>query len=406
MEYQLYDSSQALCSYFRSVLCTKALLSGAGVGSADASALAAALTWVLRDGVGMIGSVSFASIFADQFGAYVKEWRLFADIINDVALTLDMVSSLFPKSFYLPIISTSAVCKAMCGISAGATKLCITNHLSIAMNAGDLAAKENTQETFITLIGLLLGYTFARGINDSIAVSWILFFVFTLLHIFANYKAVSCLKLTFLNRPRIWLLTKQYTVSTQNPKIIPSYETMSIKYINSLENIYFSIMLSIRGPSIGGSLREALKYIPVPTRSHITPYDHWMKLHELFASEEYVILPQKPTWKNGYKLLVVLLSEDATPVTFNIQMIFLSYIISYYVQFYFYHIINICKMQLIELKAYVHASYLHQLHSGGNIIDSLWNLYQYNTSTLLYFLECIEYCSCTIVLHYLTTFRI
>ena len=160
-------------------------------------------------------------------------------------------------------------------------------------------------------------------------------------------------------------------------------------------------MLSIRGPSIGGSLREALKYIPVATRSHITPYDHWMKLHELFASEEYVILPQKPTWKNGYKLLAVLLSEDATPV-----MIFLSYIISYHVQFYFYHIINICKMQLIELKAYVHASYLHQLHSGGNIIDSLWNLYQYNTSTLLYFLECIEYCSCTIVLHYLTTFRI
>ena len=48
LEYQLYDTLQALCSYFRSVLCTKALLTGAGVGSAEASALAAAITWVLR----------------------------------------------------------------------------------------------------------------------------------------------------------------------------------------------------------------------------------------------------------------------------------------------------------------------------------------------------------------------
>lgn len=74
-EYQFFDSIQALCSYLRGVMCTQALLTGAGVGSISASALAAAVQWVVRDGVGMISSVFFAVRFSSYFGDFVKEWR-------------------------------------------------------------------------------------------------------------------------------------------------------------------------------------------------------------------------------------------------------------------------------------------------------------------------------------------
>jgi hypothetical protein len=52
--------------------------------------MAAAITWVLRDGVGMFGSLVFSYAVGAQFDVSVKEWRLFADLINDVGLTLDM----------------------------------------------------------------------------------------------------------------------------------------------------------------------------------------------------------------------------------------------------------------------------------------------------------------------------
>jgi hypothetical protein len=38
--------------------------------------------------MGMVGSLLFASAFSGAFESDVKEWRLFADIINDVGLTL------------------------------------------------------------------------------------------------------------------------------------------------------------------------------------------------------------------------------------------------------------------------------------------------------------------------------
>ena len=74
-EYQFFDSIQALCSYLRGVMCTQALLAGAGVGSVTATAFAAAIQWVVRDGIGMLSSVLFAVHFSSYFGDYVKEWR-------------------------------------------------------------------------------------------------------------------------------------------------------------------------------------------------------------------------------------------------------------------------------------------------------------------------------------------
>lgn len=39
---------------------TQAIMKGFGVGDAAASALGATITWVLRDGVGMVGRIAFA----------------------------------------------------------------------------------------------------------------------------------------------------------------------------------------------------------------------------------------------------------------------------------------------------------------------------------------------------------
>lgn len=317
LDYQIYDSIQALCSYFRSVLCTSALLSGAGVGSATASALASAITWILRDGVGMIGSVTFASVFSSEFGSYVKEWRLFADIINDVALTLDMLSPLFPRWCYLPIISISAICKAMCGISAGASKLCITNHLCLANNAGDLAAKENTQETAVTLVGLVLGLLIAKYVSDSVLSSWILFVFFTTVHVYANYRAVLCLQFTNVNRPRFWLLTKAFFSSSYKSEDSQRQAPLSVSVINSHENILLTLQVVFFGPLLGSRPSVALSGIVGSKQSRAT---NWNRLHEAFRSESYMIVPLKPSrvgylfWRPGGLAVLLLEGCPATDV--------------------------------------------------------------------------------------------
>ena len=94
LRFQAFDTLQAACSYLRNILTTSAILRGAGVGEDRASPMAAAIAWVLRDGFGMFGSLVFSYLVGTGFDRNVKEWRLFADLINDVGLTLDMLAPL------------------------------------------------------------------------------------------------------------------------------------------------------------------------------------------------------------------------------------------------------------------------------------------------------------------------
>lgn len=50
-----------------------------------------------------------------------------------------------------------------------------------------MSAKESTQETAVTLCGILAGLAFASRIADP-AVAWPIFLFLTALHVFANYK--------------------------------------------------------------------------------------------------------------------------------------------------------------------------------------------------------------------------
>jgi hypothetical protein len=81
----------------------------------------------------MLGGLLFAYVASPHFDSHVKEFRLFADVINDVALTLDMLTPLLRHHNHLMMWTISAIsmlCKVMCGMSAGATKASITVHLA------------------------------------------------------------------------------------------------------------------------------------------------------------------------------------------------------------------------------------------------------------------------------------
>lgn len=210
MNYQICDSLQGLCSYLRGVVSTSAVLTAAGVGNAEATAMSAAMTWAMRDGVGMIGGLAFSYSTSSYFDGYVKEFRLFADVINDVGLTLDMLAPYFGSENLLYVSSVATICKIMCGISAGATKGSITQHFCTRGNMADLNAKEGTQEILVSLIGMILGVTLASYLykleqkDKSLAstVSWTIFNLLTIVHVLVNYIGVKLLHLRTLNAQR------------------------------------------------------------------------------------------------------------------------------------------------------------------------------------------------------------
>jgi hypothetical protein len=279
LTYQIWDSIQGMSSYLRSVLTTRSVLAGAGVGSASTSALTAALAWVFRDGIGMVGSLIFAYMYADAFEVYIKEWRYLADVLNNVGLTLDLVSSHLPH-YYVQITSVSTLCKACCGLIAGATKARISAHFARPGHLADVTAKESTQETAVALCGLVLGMVLAQIIgNDDVSV-WVTFLVLLALHQYSNYHLVKVLVFSNINPQRSFLLvehsfpifksqkaaaeagkTGSMTAKSTSSMTTESTEKLSVQLpppsaIAKHETFARPVMLSFFGPVVGGSLQQ------------------------------------------------------------------------------------------------------------------------------------------------------
>jgi Vitamin B6 photo-protection and homoeostasis len=253
LEYQIYDSLQGLSSYLRGVLCSASVLQAAGVGSSKATALSAAMTWALKDGVSMLGGLVFSYTTSPLFDSYVKEFRLFADLINDVGLALDMLAPYF--SSLLLVSSLAGLCKALCSLSAGATKSSITCHFALEGNMADLNAKEATQETLVSLVGMMVGITLAHQLSKLqdggnhhlvVQVQWTVFLSLTVLHVWANWKGVRLLRLRTLNQPRALAVLDRSSSSSSS-------------LLSQLEEFLSA------GPNGGTSkVQQALSVLPTP----------------------------------------------------------------------------------------------------------------------------------------------
>uniref|UniRef100_A0A4W2BQN0 RUS family member 1 n=1 Tax=Bos indicus x Bos taurus TaxID=30522 RepID=A0A4W2BQN0_BOBOX len=103
LPYQLWDSVQAFASSLSGSLATHAVLLGIGVGDAKASVSAATATWLVKDSTGMLGRIVFAWWMGSKMDCNAKQWRLFADILNDIAMFLEIMAPILPFCFTITV---------------------------------------------------------------------------------------------------------------------------------------------------------------------------------------------------------------------------------------------------------------------------------------------------------------
>jgi len=326
IQYQFFDSLQGLCSYLRSIASTTAVLSVAGVGDSEATVTSAVITWAANDGCAMIGGLIFSYYASGYFDSNVKEWRLFADVINDVGLTLEMILPYLDKSYIIVISIIATLCKVMCGIAAGATKSCITQHFA-KDNIADVTAKESIQETFVSLIGMVLGISLAKSlqtmqkssnvlmgsdmpsdswyIHSPTIATWLIFGILTWIHIWSNYLAVKMLKLCTLNRAR--LKVALHKVVEEGVKSMMKYTSTkgSIsgsefrQYLISPQDCDESLWDACYSVIRPDSIRLGVRLSTVMERSSIIvgkepEEENWMfhdnQRHELFLNHDFKII--------------------------------------------------------------------------------------------------------------------
>ncbi|KAJ8250859.1 hypothetical protein GJAV_G00214030 [Gymnothorax javanicus] len=220
LQYQLWDTAQAFCSSLSGTLSTQASLRGVGVGNQEATVAAATVTWLLKDGTGMLGRILFAWVKGSKLDCDAKTWRLVADILNDIAMFMEIIAPHFPAFFTL-IVCTAGVFKSIVGVAGGATRAALTVHQARRDNMADVSAKDGSQETLVNLAGLLVSLLLIPLVTNSTMLSLIFFCIFTVLHLLANYRAVRSVVMETLNEARLSIVLHQYL---QDGRILTPYE--------------------------------------------------------------------------------------------------------------------------------------------------------------------------------------
>ncbi|CAL8266265.1 unnamed protein product [Gadus morhua 'NCC'] len=246
LQYQFWDTVQAFASSLSGTLATQASLRGVGVGNQEATVAAATITWLLRDGTGMLGRILFAWRKGTKLDSEAKIWRLFADVLNDFAMFMEIVAPHFPASFTL-IVCTAGIFKSIVGVAGGATRAALTVHQARRDNMADISAKDGSQETLVNLAGLLISLVLIPLVTDNPALTLSLFFLFTALHLFANYKAVRSVVMETFNEARLSIVLQQYLrdgrvlspadANRQEPVFLDFRRTASIKYGVRLKDV-------------------------------------------------------------------------------------------------------------------------------------------------------------------------
>ncbi|KAI0602345.1 vitamin B6 photo-protection and homoeostasis-domain-containing protein [Biscogniauxia sp. FL1348] len=207
--YQIYDSLQAFSSTIAGLLSSRAVLQGFGVGDAASSATAAVLLTVLQESTGRLATILFAHRLGRAIEPECKYYRFIADLFNDSALFLDVLCPALPSYLKVAALCSSGVLRALCGVSAGASKASLSAHFARNGNLAELNAKDGSQETVISLLGMLAGSLFVRVVHGRLAV-WAWMAALVSIHLWTNYQAVRSVQMRTLNRQRATLVITEF----------------------------------------------------------------------------------------------------------------------------------------------------------------------------------------------------
>lgn len=177
-----------------------------------------------------------------------KKWRLFADVVNDLAVMIDLISPAY-KEYFIFFAAFSSGLRAIVGVAGGATRTALRQHQAISHNAADVTAKDGSQETVVNLGGMVAGSILLSQVSGNFFLIWFLFLLSTAFHIYSNYKAVRSLQLDTFNMNRLYTALAHYIVEG---------DVISPKEANLLEPIFGKL-----GPRvvIAPSLNEFIKNI-------------------------------------------------------------------------------------------------------------------------------------------------
>lgn len=226
LEYSLWRSVQGVAAQISGVLATQALLYAIGLGK-GAIPTAAAVNWVLKDGIGYLSKIMLSK-YGRHFDVNPKGWRLCADLLENAAYGMEILTPAFPHLF-VPIGAVAGAGRSASALIQASTRSCFYAGFAAQRNFAEVIAKGEAQGMVSKSVGIMLGIALANCVQSSVPLSFASFGVVTGIHMFCNLKSYQAIQLRTLNPYRAGLVFSEYLLSGLVP---------SVKEVNDEEPLF------------------------------------------------------------------------------------------------------------------------------------------------------------------------
>eukprot|EP00250_Pteridium_aquilinum_P003672 c13982_g2_i1 orf=436-2622(-) len=276
LDYTLWRMGQNIASQINGVLTTQALLYAVGLGK-GAIPTAAAVNWVLKDGIGYLSKILLAK-YGRHFDVHPKGWRLLADLIENASYGLELLTPIYPHLFvYLGAAAGAG--KSAAGLIQAATRSCFYAGFAAQRNFAEVIAKGEAQGMVSKSIGIALGIAISAYVGASGPPLVATFLTVTGVHMFCNLRSYQAVQLRTLNPYRASLVFTEYIRSG----VIPSVEE-----VNAEEPIFTEGPLQVF--KLKGHQENASSLLSLQTKENAATIATMLNLGVSFAN---VIRSQK-----------------------------------------------------------------------------------------------------------------
>ena len=265
---------------------TQSLLLGLGLSNANANnklALSAALNWVLKDALGKIVRMLWASRMGRRFDSDAKRWRFRSACSYALGNALEIVTYLNPQLFLVWATLANAF-KQMSMLTSSSTRTAIYNSFRNGTdNIGDITAKGEAQIAIVDLLGIASGVCLSRAIGTSPQSIIAAYVILQAMEISCMYQQLRCVQYRVFNFERLVTAITSFCTkleqggarwSKDDPSSIPTPKEIADK-----ERLFFRSDMALQRQVAFGSLE----------RSKLSPRE-LDQLLDLFRGERFLLV--------------------------------------------------------------------------------------------------------------------
>lgn len=216
-----------------------------------------------------------------------------------------MFNNLSPWSpFAIYVQAVGSMCKAICGVAAGAVGGVFNLHWAKGSDIADIQAKFGAQHTVTGSLGLIFAGLFAKSVSEFHGKRlWSLYLSLTALHVYANTQCMKLIIFDYLNTPRMNILVNQFLNQWKNGQGGDVSLLVPIAMARK-EPLFFL------SPQRRASPHRVLFGDSFDAYSRISNFN---SENELLTNLSWDIFAQKYVISANKRKVVVSLSSDATP---------------------------------------------------------------------------------------------